>query len=350
MSEIDVTPVEDIAEDQQVTTSVEDPPELPATTAQYVLYGGKGGVGKTTMAAATGVSSATTGAATLVISTDPAHSLSDIYETKVGTEPTPIDETLPLWGVEIDPETALDGGGPFGGITDGPESVGGIEPMELLMGGNMPGADEAIALQTLLEYLDDDRFDRVVVDTAPTGHTLRLLQLPEMMDTMLGRMLQWRERLTGLADTLGGMVGDDGPDPGGVELEELQEAIKRLRGVLQDPSQTDFRIVMIPEALSVVESRRLRRELETHSIPVSTVVVNKVMEPLTSATDAVPSDAVVDPNVEDCAFCSRRWEVQRTALQNAQDLFRDHDVKRVPLLAEEVRGRQVLDVVAACLQ
>lgn len=350
MGDIDVTPVETIDEDQQVTTSVDDPPELPATTARYVLYGGKGGVGKTTMAAATGVSSATAGAATLVISTDPAHSLSDIYEVQIGTDPTRVDETIPLWGVEIDPETALDDQGPFGGLTGATEAGGGVDPMELLMGGDMPGADEAIALQTLLQYLDDDRFDRVVVDTAPTGHTLRLLQLPEMLDTMLGRVLQWRERLSGMVGTLGGLFDDEAPQPDDVQLDELQEAVKRLRDVLQDPAQTDFRIVMIPEELSVVESRRLRRELETHSIPVSTVVVNKVMEPLTSATDVVEAGAVVDPNVEECAFCSRRWEVQRTALQNAQDLFRAHEVKRVPLLAEEVRGRKVLDVVAACLQ
>ena len=350
MSELDVTPVEEIDEDQQVTATVEETPELPEATARYVLYGGKGGVGKTTMAAATGVASARSGAATLVISTDPAHSLSDIFETRIDTAPTPIDETLPLWGVEIDPETALDGDGPFGGLTAEHPSGGTVKPMEMLLGGSMPGADEAIALQTLLQYLDDDRFDRVVVDTAPTGHTLRLLQLPEMLDTMLGRMLQWRERLSGMVGSLGDLFGEETPEPEGVQLEELKEAVKRLRGVLQDPAQTDFRIVMIPEELSVVESRRLRRELATHEIPVSTVVVNKVMEPLTAATDAVDTAAVVDPNVEECAFCRRRWEVQRTALQNAQDLFRDHEVKRVPLLAAEVRGRDVLDVVGACLE
>lgn len=350
MSEIDVTPVEEIDEDHQVTAPVTEAPELPTTAPRYVLYGGKGGVGKTTMAAATGVASAAAGAATLVISTDPAHSLSDIYETAIGTEPTAIDEAGPLWGVEIDPETALHEEAAFGGLSEDTGSLGGVDPMDLLLGGTAPGADEALALQTLLEYLDDERYDRVVVDTAPTGHTLRLLELPEMMDSMLGRMLQWRERLSGMVDGIGGLFGDDQPDHPEVDLEELQDAVRRLRSVLQDPSQTDFRIVMIPEELSVVESRRLRRDLETHSIPVSTVVVNKVMEPLTAATDAVAADAVVDPNVEECAFCSRRWDVQRSALQNAQDLFRDHDVKRVPLLAEEVRGRTVLDVVAACLE
>lgn len=350
MSDIDVTPVEDIEDDQQVSAPADGAPTLSGATAEYVLYGGKGGVGKTTMAAATGLSSAADTTPTLVISTDPAHSLSDIYETAIGSEPTRVDETLPLWGVEIDPESALEEGDPFGGMTEGGKPGSGVEPLEMMLGGTVPGADEAVALQTLLEYLDDDRFDRVIVDTAPTGHTLRLLRLPEMMDTMLGRALEWRDRLTGLVDGLGGLFGDDNPEAQTGDLQELQAAVKRLRAVLQDPSQTEFRIVMIPEELSVVESRRLRRDLETYSIPVSTIVVNKVMEPLSAASETVDPDAVVAPNVEECRFCRRRWDIQRRALENAQDLFRDHDVKRVPLLAEAVRGRTVLEVVATCLK
>lgn len=371
MSDLDVTPVDEIDDERaDLETTIDTVPTLQKDVPEYVLYGGKGGVGKTTMAAATGLASAGNGTKTLVISTDPAHSLSDTYEIDIDSEPTPIDDELPLWGVEIDPEEAMeegdtlfdgmsddqpqeaggtfDGSGPMGGMN---ELMGGGSPMESMLGGAMPGADEAVAMQKLIEYLDDDRFDRVVVDTAPTGHTLRLLKLPEVMDSMVGRVLTIRERLSQMMDGLKGMFGDEAPDdePGLEELRELQDGIERLRAVLQDPQRTDFRIVMVPEELSVVESMRLREQLREFSIPVSTVVVNRVMEPLSSAADGVEDTDILSPNLDACEFCQRRWDVQQQALESAQDLFRDHEVRRVPLFAEDVRGRRMLEVVAACL-
>jgi arsenite-transporting ATPase len=407
MSDISVDPVDEV-EDADDATDAQDEPQHPAdgiavdavegdldeaTTdaldgvdaPEYVLYGGKGGVGKTTMAAATGLASAADGTCTLVVSTDPAHSLSDTFETDIPAEPARIREDIPLFAAEIDPEqamaegTALFGGGagddaaenPFG---DGPDATdagpmggqGGMEgpmgglgemlggeggdPMSSMFGGAMPGADEAAAMQLFLEYLDDPRFDRVVVDTAPTGHTLRLLELPEVMDTMVGRIAKIRERLGGLMGGLSGMFGDgDGGNQQSPDLDELADRIERLRAVLRDPAQTDFRIVMVPEEMSVFESRRLRAQLEEFEIPVGTVVVNRVMEDLADVTDAVDVDEFVKPNLEDCEFCQRRWDVQQSALAEAQELFRGTDVRRVPLFADEVRGERMLGIVAACL-
>ncbi|MFB6143466.1 MAG: ArsA family ATPase [Halorientalis sp.] len=355
--DIEVEPVEDVAE--TVPAGVD--------AADYVLYGGKGGVGKTTMAAATGLASARDGTATLVVSTDPAHSLSDTLETDVPAEPERIREDVPLYAVEIDPDAAV-GDGPF----DAEGGIGGLGGLGQLLGGGgtpgagdetagadvdplsgpMPGMDEAAAVRLLLEYMDDERFERVVVDTAPTGHTLRLLELPELMDSMLGRVLTLRQRLSGMLDGLTGLFGDEGetpdPDVDLQDLEHLRERIERLRSVLRDPARTDFRIVLVPEELSVRESERLRERLETFGIPVGTVVVNRVMQDLSAVAD-VEGEWFVTPDLEDCEFCQRRWEVQQGALRAAQDLFRGHDVKRVPLFAEEVRGEQSLAVVAACL-
>ena len=395
---------------------------------EYVLYGGKGGVGKTTMAAATGLASASEGVRTLVVSTDPAHSLSDTLEADVAAEPTRVREDAPLYAVEIDPDSVVagpfadageggfggddsggfgdDGAGdpfdddPFGGDAGGPAGTGGPEgpggsggaggpfgggggqgqgspfggdgPMgglgELLgeggpledggpLGGPMPGADEAAAMQQLLRFMDDDRFDRVVVDTAPTGHTLRLLELPDVMDSMVGRALKIRQTIGGMMGRVGGLFGggDDAGDesPDGLseeevdDLEALQERIERLRGTLRDPARTDFRIVMVPEEMSVLESERLRDRLDAFGIPVGMVVVNRVLEDLADVTDTTGS--FVSPNHDTCEFCARRWEVQQEALARAQDLFRDHGVARVPLFAEEVRGEKSLRVVAACL-
>jgi len=322
------------------------------------------------MAAATALSSAAGGASTLVVSTDPAHSLSDTLETRIPPTPTRIRKDLPLWAAEIDPDEAMGEGmfgadeEPLGGMGEmgdqlGPmadmlggdeEGTGGMAGM-MGMGGSMPGADEAAAMRQLLEYLDDPRFDRVIVDTAPTGHTLRLLELPELMDSMVGRVMKMRQRMQGMFEGIKGMFGggNDDPDPM-ANMEQLRERIERLRGVLRDPDQTDFRVVMIPEEMSVVESERLVDQLGAFEIPVQTLVVNRVMENLADITDReVDPEWIVTPNLESCEFCQRRWQVQQEALQQSTDLFRGRDVKRVPLLADEVRGEAALRVVAACL-
>jgi arsenite-transporting ATPase len=383
MSDIDVEPVDEVddadadgapvdhgrgptAVDVEATTDLPEGVDAP----EYVLYGGKGGVGKTTMAAATALSSAADGTATLVVSTDPAHSLSDTLDTDIPPRPTRIREDAPLWAAEIDPEAAMEEGmfgqggigaadddeasgtapgegAPLGGLGELGEMLGD-DAVDPLMGGSMPGADEAAAMRQLLEYLDDPRFERVVIDTAPTGHTLRLLELPEVLDSMVGRLLSMREKFSGMMEGFKGMFGVGGEGQDSPDLDELRDRIERLRAVLQDPSRTDFRVVMVPEEMSVVESERLVARLDEFSIPVETVVVNRVMEDLADVADVDPA-WVVSPNLEDCEFCQRRWDVQQRALRRASDLFRGHDVKRVPLLADEVRGERALRVVAACL-
>ena len=335
--ELEVEAVEDV--DEAAVPAGVDAPE-------YVLYGGKGGVGKTTMAAATGLASARGGTATLVVSTDPAHSLSDTLDTPVPAEPGRVRGDVPLFAAEIDPEDAL-AGGPFGGDGDGGTPLASLLGGDAAnpLGGSMPGSDEAAAIRLLLEYMDDPRFERVVVDTAPTGHTLRLLELPEMLDSMVGKLLQVREGMSGVLD---GLLGDEANEEGIDSLREFSERIEQFRAVLRDPDRMDFRVVLVPEELSVVEAERLLDRLAEFGVPVGTVVVNRVMQDPDEVTD-VDADFVA-PDHTDCEFCRRRWQVQRQALQRSQDLFRGHDVRRVPLLAEEVRGDRLLRVVAACLE
>ncbi len=309
--DLEVEPVEEI--NGSVPAGVDAP--------EYVLYGGKGGVGKTTMAAATALASARGGTPTLVVSTDPAHSLSDTLETDVPAEPGQVHEDL--YAAEIDPEDAL-AEGPFGSEGDGGNPLAGLLGGDAAnpLGGSMPGSDEAAAI--------------------------RLLELPEMLDSMVGRLVTLRERMGGMLDGLLG--GDDGEE--GIDgLRDFADRIEELRVLLRDPAKTDFRVVMVPEELSVRESERLLDRLAEFGVPVGTVVVNRVMQDPAEVTgfDADASDALVAPNHTDCEFCARRWEVQQGALAASQDLFRAYDVRRVPLLAEEVRGEALLDVVAACL-
>ncbi|QLG28592.1 TRC40/GET3/ArsA family transport-energizing ATPase [Halorarum halophilum] len=385
MNDIDVEPVNDVDEDVGGNRPPADPAGMGTTVdtadlaersaPEYVLYGGKGGVGKTTCAAATALASAAGGTSTLVVSTDPAHSLSDTLDTEILSRPSRIREDVPLYAAEIDPDAAMEdglfgdegmgaeddgaragaggtdaaGGNPLGGLGGMGEAMED-GPMGAMLGGTMPGADEAAAMRQLLEHLDDPRFDRVVVDTAPTGHTLRLLQLPELLDSMVGRLMKLRQQFSGMMEGVKGMFGMGEGGPGEPDLDELKDRIERLRTVLQDPDRTDFRVVMVPEEMSVMESERLVERLDEFDIPVSTLVVNRVMEdPGDVAGAAVDDDWVVTPNLDTCEFCQRRWEVQQNSLSRATELFRGRDVKRVPLLADEVRGEDALRVVAACL-
>jgi len=317
-------------------------------TTRYVLYGGKGGVGKTTCAAATAYRLAQEGHDTLVVSTDPAHSLSDSFETQVSSEPEEIRENL--WAVEVDPEEAMEEY--RGAFKEVPEKIaGGIgasmgldsDEVDEGMGGlfddvmDAPGSDEAAAMYKFMEYMESDRWDYIVFDTAPTGHTLKLLQLPEVMDSMVGRLVRIRSQIQGafgsLMDAFGG--GDEEDEEGTTHdrLEEMNERIERVRSKLVDPEQTEFRVVMIPESMAVLETQRLVRRLSRFDIPVRTIVVNKVME---------------DVN-EDCEFCQDRWKVQKKNLEEVEDEFGDLEIVRLPLMREEVRGIEALEKVGARL-
>jgi arsenite-transporting ATPase len=172
------------------------------------------------------------------------------------------------------------------------------------------------------------------------------------MESLTGRLLAFRERLSGMMGSVKGLFGagadEETLEQGMDDLRVLADRVERLRERLRDPARTDFRVVMVPEEMSVVESEHLLERLRAFEIPVGTVVVNRVMQDLADVTD-MEADWFVAPDLENCEFCQRRWEVQREALSRAQDVFRGHDVKRVPLFAEEVRGERMLRVVAACL-
>jgi len=308
---------------------------------RYVLYGGKGGVGKTTCAAATAYRLAHEGHETLVVSTDPAHSLSDSFNVPVSSEPTEVRERL--FAVEVDPEEAMEEyRDAFENVprrlAEGVGASMGLDSEEVGegMGGlfddamDAPGSNEAAAMYKFMEYMESDRWDYVVFDTAPTGHTLKLLQLPEVMDSMVGRLFKIRSQVQGVFGSVTGIFGGDENDESeGDKLERLKERVESVREKLVDPERTEFRVVLIPESMAVSETERLIDRLSRFDIPVRTVVVNKVIE---------------DVN-EDCEFCLDRWAVQKRNLEDAKERFRDLEVVRLPLMREEVRGVDALERV-----
>ncbi|MES3516320.1 MAG: ArsA family ATPase [Natronomonas sp.] len=305
---------------------------------RYVLYGGKGGVGKTTCAAATALGFADGGESTLVVSTDPAHSLSDAFEADVGSEPTPIDGVEGLWAVEVDPEDRIDRyqeglGSVFGELEDLGIDFGEEDLDDIFEAGVAPGADEVAALDLFVDYMNDPRFDRVVFDTAPTGHTLRLLKLPEVAGTAVGKLAGLRSQVQTLADSarafLGGGDGNGEPSESDVDLGETQRRLERVASTLRDPELTEFRVVFIPETMAVLETERLLGQLEEFEVPVGQAVANKVIENPTPG----------------CELCESTKESHERHIADAEERF-GLPVTRVPRIGGEVYGIDGLRQVA----
>ncbi|MHC3380194.1 ArsA family ATPase [Haloarcula sp. H-GB5] len=305
---------------------------------RFLLYGGKGGVGKTTVAAATGHQLAAAGHETLVVSTDPAHSLADAVETEVGGDPTKIRSGL--WGVEVDPQTGIDRYRSLFEALASEFSDAGIrmdeeEIADLFTTGVMPGSDELAAIEGMATYIESDRWDRVVFDTAPTGHTLRLLDLPSVMDRGVATAMDLRDQVRRKVNTARTMMfgpmasrRDDGPD----DFTEMRERMERVGTVLRDPEQTVFRVVSIPETMAVRETERLVGKLREFDVPVTTLVVNKVIE-----------------DADDCQRCQGRQAVQEDAIARLRESLSELDIWTIPDQSGEVTGLASLEQVADSL-
>ncbi|RXK49000.1 ArsA family ATPase [Halorientalis pallida] len=303
---------------------------------KFVLYGGKGGVGKTTCAAATALELAGRGERTLLVSTDPAHSLGDAFDVPLTGEPTAIDDDL--WGVEADPEqgqaayqeivASLAADFRDAGIALTDEDV-----ERLFQAGFVPGSDEIASLQFFLDYADDE-WDRVVFDTAPTGHTLRLLTLPDVLSESLSTATKVRGEVRRLVDTARSMVMGPaafwGKGDGQDEIEAFRDRMDRVAGLLRDPERTDFRVVLLPETLAIEETRRLVDRLESYDVPVETLLVNRVLE---TAEDG-------------CPRCRDRYESHQRQLDRIREAFSDRAIQVLPDLGPEAYGRDALERLA----
>ncbi|MFC7221554.1 ArsA family ATPase [Halalkalicoccus sp. GCM10025322] len=307
---------------------------------QFVLYGGKGGVGKTTCAAATALSLAESGHETLVLSTDPAHSLSDSFEADLDGEPREL--RTRLWAVEIDPDDRAEQYRELASSLAADLRSAGIrlddEDVEEVFGAGVPaGGDEVAALDAFVEFADSDRWEYVVLDTAPTGHTLRLLDLPDVMSATLEKTLSVRGQVQRLADsakrvTMGPAYyfGGNRRSEGGEGFEELKARMERARELLTDPERTEFRVVLVPESMAISESERLVERLREAGLPVRTLVVNKVLEEID----------------EGCERCRIRQDLHEQRLAEIGERFSGLDVQTLPDRVGEVHGLESLEAVA----
>ncbi len=309
-------------------------------TSEVVLYGGKGGVGKTTCAAAHALarSEAEPAEKTLVVSTDPAHSLGDAFERTLGDEPVAVTDSL--FAVEVGADRgqqayrtvvealAAEFNDAGLGIDDG-------DLERLFEAGLIPGGDEVAALEYIARYTDGE-YDAVVFDTAPTGHTLRLLDLPEVLGETFAVAGEIRQRVRRAARTARSMVmgpaaywsssDDDGIEP-------LRERIAAVEELLHDPERTSFRVVLTPERMAIAETERLVARLEAAAVPVDSLVLNRRFG-----------------NEQECSCDRCRRDAERHAERSREinDTF-ELPVSTVPELQTEAHGLDALSAVGRSL-
>lgn len=323
---------------------------------RIVFVGGKGGVGKTTTAAALALAATERGRTCLVVSTDPAHSLRDVFDHAIGDAETVL--APGLTGLEIDPDRAA--GAHIASVKQRMKTL--VHPRlydevdrQLDLAAHAPGATEAALIERVAELmaLAGTRFDLVVFDTAPSGHTVRLLSLPEVMGAWMDGLLRHRERssrLGSLLGTLGSRPGrgddlslidarEDHPrDSPEARITEVLKARRRkflvARERMLDAAGTAFLLVVNPDRLSILESRRVVETLARFDLPVSGLIVNRVL----------PDDADASGT-----FVEARRARERAYLREIDAVFPTLPRTLVPLRPDDVHGLDALRDIGAQL-
>jgi arsenite/tail-anchored protein-transporting ATPase len=297
-------------------------------SARYLFFGGKGGVGKTTAASATALyllSKLKSNESILLFSTDPAHSLSDSLDVKIGNRLVEVKQlrAARLFAYEMDASLALERfRAEHGKVLAEIAKRGTLldeDDINQLLNLSLPGLDEVMSLFELSELDREGKYTHIVVDTAPSGHTSRLLRLPEVFDRMVKALdLMGDKHRYIVAHFARRRPVADEVD---LFLRDLTQRIESVRNVLHDEEQTRFSLVTIPEAMSIRETERYLELLREENVPVRDLIVNRV-----------------EQEHDDCEYCRARVQSQRPWLKQIKTSFRELKHHRVPLMPDEVRG------------
>lgn len=324
----------------------------------WVFVGGKGGVGKTTTSCCLSVQLAKTRRNVLIVSTDPAHNLSDAFGQKFDNTPKKVTGFENLFCMEVDSSSTK---------WDELDSIAGPESFNALEGGiggimkdlmkSVPGIDEAMAFGELMKMVQDMNYETVVFDTAPTGHTLRLLSFPSTMETAIDKLLVLKNRFSGLLTQMSALMGPQGAQ--GIEtmiekLEQLKILISKVHNQIKDPSLTTFVCVCIPEFLSIYETERLVQELTKSDIDTHNVVVNQVLFPEKDVEDIIEwyrdTKSTLPEEAQEIINKSiARKRMQDRYISQIFELYEDFHVVLMPLLDNEIRGTPALEAFSELL-
>ena len=291
-----------------------------------ILFTGKGGVGKTSIAAATGVKASKFGHKTLVVSTDPAHSLADSFNIPLGKKPVKIRKNL--YGEELDPQQKMEEN--WGVIKDYMTRLfnwRGIEAVEAEELAIFPGMEELFSLLEVKKWADEKTFDVVILDCAPTGSTLRLLSFPEIMDWYMQRVFHIERKAAKLIRPVASRLttlplpGDNIFDA----VEMLYENLAKMKEILADVERSSVRLVLNPEKMVIAESRRAFTYLSLFGYPIDAVIVNRLM-----------SKEITDP------FFDRWKKAQQEHLEEIETSFVSLPIFTSHLFDQEIYGLELL--------
>ncbi len=296
--------------------------------ARTILYTGKGGVGKTSVAAATATRCASAGRRTLILSTDPAHSLSDSFETELTPEPTKIRDRLDAAEIDAQHELTRHWAGVQGwfGEVLTQRGLDRISAQELTV---PPGLDELFCLLRLRDHHDSGEWDVIIVDCAPTGETLRLLSFPDAARWWLERIVPFQRAILSYAAPLARGVLDL-PLPTSAVLDDLQrlsENLLSMDAILRDTANSSIRLVMAPDRMVIGEAMRTFTYLNLYGYLTDAVIVNKVF----------PGDVG--------AYFDRWRGLQAEQLELVHSAFAPVPVLEAPYFDQEVIGAEMLELL-----
>lgn len=297
---------------------------------RLILHTGKGGVGKTTLSAATATALAAAGHRTLVVSTDAAHSLADALRRPLTSGTVRVRPRL--WAEEIHVEREIDAvWGAIGGYVERLLASGGINDVLAEELAIPPGAEEIFALLRIEEAARSGRYDALVVDCAPTGSTLRLLALPDLLRWYMDKLYRWQRRLLTVLRPFAERIAHIPlPDEGFYDaVEHMFARIDALHALLSDPARTSVRLVTLPERMAVAETRRALTQLALFGYPVDAVLVNRVL-----------------PAGVDLGVLAKARRAQERVMREIATSFADLRVLTAPALPEEPGGPKALAELA----
>lgn len=297
-------------------------------TLRWIFVGGKGGVGKTTCSCSLAAQLSKVRRNVLLISTDPAHNISDAFAQKFTRTPTAVNGFRNLYAMEI--EATLNSDAPIAASVEvDEESMMSIGKQILQdMVGGLPGIDEAMSFSQIFKLIESMDFDVIVFDTAPTGHTLRLLQFPSILEKSLGKILSVQNSFGPVVSQMSGILGagEVNADQALSKMKETLKIIKEVNAQFKNPDLTTFVCVCIAEFLSLYETERLIQELTKQHIDVHNIIVNQLLFP-------EEEDGTIK-----CKKCRARHSVQCKYLEQIALLYDDFNIIKLPQLDDEVRG------------